>query len=899
MYSSKKIKDVYKELQSSEKGLTEKEAKQRLEKHGYNELQKEKRIGALTIFISQFKNALILLLIFAGFLSLFLGERIESIAIFAIVFLNAILGFIQEYKAEKAIEALEKISAPIAKIVRDGKEQKIPAREVVPGDILLLEAGDIVPADSRLSEVSSLQIDEASLTGESIPSKKVTEPFKLGTSVADQENMAFMSTVVTYGKGKSVVTNTGMRTEFGKIATSLQTTKEVQTPLQVKFTRLAKQIGIMVVVLIVIVLISGILQGTVTFGKMILFALTLTVSTVPNALPLVVTVGLSMGTKRLAQKNMLIKKLPAAESLGATTIIVSDKTGTITKNQMTITDIFCDSQLIKVSGTGYEPKGNFYINNEQINPKQLELFLRIGYLCNNAKLIKKKGRFEIIGDPTEGSLIVLWEKGELEDEDLHSYFSFTEELPFDSDRKRMSVIFKNRINKKTEAYVKGAPDLLLKVCDRIIEKGKIRKLTKLDKEKIIKMNNSFAEKALRVLALAYRELPYSREYSIGNVEKNLIFVGLVGMIDPPRDEVKQAVEQCQKAGIGVMIITGDQAITTKAVAQKIGLFKEGDIVLTGDYVEKMSDAELGKKIEKVRIMARALPIQKSRIVDALQKNGHVVAMTGDGVNDAPALKKADIGIAMGITGTDVAKEVSKATLVDDNFATIVNAIGEGRNIYDKIIKSTKFFLSCNTGEITSVLLAILLKFPLPLLPLQILLMNLLTDNFPALGLGFESPEEGIMNRPPRNPKDNPISKIMFTSIVIFGLVMGLGTLFMFMQYKEIDLSKAQTIAFTTLVMFQMFAVMSSRTLHHSLKHLNPFSNMWLFGAVCLSLAIQGIVIYWSPLQTIFGTVPLLAIDWLKIIGISSLGFIMMEVSKFFMGKNNSINSISQKSNSTA
>ncbi|MBA3063823.1 HAD-IC family P-type ATPase, partial [Candidatus Woesearchaeota archaeon] len=460
-----------KSLKSSEKGLTKKEAEKRLEEFGYNELQKEKRLTALTIFLNQFKNALILLLIFAGFLSLFLGERIESIAIFSIVLLNAVLGFIQEYKAEKAIEALKKISAPTAKVLRNGKEQKIPAREVVPGDILLLEAGDIVPADSRLIEVSSLQIDESSLTGESVPSEKVTEPFKLGISVADQENMAFMGTAVTYGKGEGIVISTGMKTEFGKIATSLQTTKEVQTPLQIKFTQLAKQIGVVAVILIIIVLISGTLQGTLTFAKMLLFALTLTVAVVPNALPLVVTVGLSMGTKKLAKKNMLIKKLPAAESLGATTIICSDKTGTITKNQMTITDIFYDNQTIKVSGTGYEPKGNFYANNKQINPKQLELFLRIGYLCNNAKLIKSKGRFEILGDPTEGSLIVLGKKGKLEDEDLHSHFTLIEELPFDSDRKRMSVIYKNKINKKTEAYVKGAPDILLKVCDRIIEKG--------------------------------------------------------------------------------------------------------------------------------------------------------------------------------------------------------------------------------------------------------------------------------------------------------------------------------------------------------------------------------------------------------------------------------------------
>jgi len=875
-------KEVLKQLNSSEKGLTTKEANKRIEQYGYNELKKGKRTTALQIFLNQFTNALILLLVFAGILSLTLGEKIESIAIFVIILINAVLGFIQEYKAEKAIAALEKISAPTAKVIRNGKEQKIPARDVVPGDILTLEAGDIIAADSRIIELSSLQIDEASLTGESVPSKKVTEPFKLGTSIADQENMAFMGTIVTYGKGKSIVTETGMKTELGKIATSLQTTKETKTPLQIKFEQLAKQIGIITLILITIVLISGTVQGTLSFAKMLLVALTLTVSTIPNSLPLVVTVGLSMGTKRLVKKNMLIKKLPAAESLGSATIICSDKTGTITKNQMTITEIFYDNQLIKVSGTGYEPKGNFSINDKAINPKSLELLLRAGYLCNNAKLEKKGNRYEVMGDPTEGSLIVLGKKGKLEEKHIKNSFKFIEELPFDSDRKRMSVIFKNRINKKTEAYIKGAPDLLLKACNKIIIDGKIKTLTEKEKRKILKTNDQFAEKALRVLALAYNEVPNSKNYTIKNVEKNLTFIGLVGMIDPPRDEIKQAVKECHDAGIKVMIITGDHAITTKAVAQQVGLFDKDDIVLIGNDIEKMSDSELEKKIEKVRIIARALPIQKSRIVNALQKKGHIVAMTGDGVNDAPALKKADIGIAMGITGTDVAKEVSKATLVDDNFATIVNAIAEGRNIYNTLIRSAKFFLACNTGEITSVFIAILLGFPLPLLPLQILLMNMLTDNLPALGLGFESSEEGVMKQPPRNPKENPITKKTFLSILIFGIIMGLGTLYIFMQHKDINLPKAQTIAFTTLVMFQMFAVISSRSLYPSLKKLNPFSNPWLLGAVSLSLLIQAAVIYLPPLQTIFGTTPLSAANWIQIIAISSLGFIGMELSKFII-----------------
>ncbi|MFH1424897.1 MAG: cation-translocating P-type ATPase [archaeon] len=883
-YYSLSASEAIKTLKSSGKGLTSQEARKRLEEFGPNELKKETGATVLHIFLNQFTNALILLLVFAGVLSLALGEMIEAVAIFIIILLNAVLGFFQEYRAEKSIETLERMSAPTARVLRDGKEQKIPAREVVPGDILLLEAGDIVSAETRLVEVSSLQIDEASLTGESVPSAKTTEQFGPGTSVADQENIAFMGTTVTYGKGKGIVISTGMKTEFGKIAASLQETKETETPLQRKFSELARQIGIITIVLIAIVFVSGTIQGTLSVAKMLLLALVLTVSTIPNSLPLVVTVGLSMGTNRLAKKNMLVKKLSAAESLGAATIICSDKTGTITKNQMTITEMFYSDQRIKVSGAGYEPEGSFYARGKRIDPEQLELPLRIGCLCNNAKLVEKSGEWGILGDPTEGALAVLGKKGGLEEDELLRNFSFVTELPFDSDRKKMSVIFKNEVSKKTEVYVKGAPDLLLDSCSRIIENGKVRKLTKRDREKILETNDSFAGRALRVLALAYRELPASSKYSIESVEKDLIFAGLVGMIDPPRDGVRQAVKECWEAGIKVMVITGDHALTTKAVAQKIGLFRRGDIVLTGDEVEKMSDAELEGKIEKVRIIARALPIQKLRIVDILQKGGHIVAMTGDGVNDAPALKKADIGISMGITGTDVAKEVSKAILVDDNFATIVNAIAEGRNIYNTLIRSARFFLSCNTGEITAVFVAIMLAFPLPLLPLQILLMNMLTDNFPALGLGFEPREEGIMKRKPRDPKEKPITRRVFLSIIIFGLIMGLGTLFMFVQYVDIHLGKAQTVAFTTLVMFQMFAVMSSRTLYPSRKHLNPLSNMWLFSAVCLSLVIQLAVIYWSPLQLIFGTVPLLGVDWLKIIGISSMGFVMMEISKLFVGE---------------
>ncbi len=870
--------EFLKQFSTSKDGLNEKEAQRRLEHYGHNELKRAKKAGVFSIFLSQFKNALIILLIFACILSLFLGEKLESFAMFFIILLTAVMGFVQEYRAEKAIEALKKQTAPMALVYRDGVARKILAKDIVVGDIISLEAGDVVCADCKLIEAYYIQADESSLTGESVPNKK-----SIDFSSSKKESMAFMSTIVTAGKATAVVIATGMKTQIGQIADVIQATKETQTPLQIKFDQMAKQIGGIVIVLIVMISVLSYLQGN-TFEAIVMFALTLTVAAVPNSLPVVVTVGLSIGAKQLAKKNMLIKKLTAAESLGATTFICSDKTGTLTRNQMTVTDIYMGGRTVEVEGRGYEPKGEFYLNGKTAFPDDLELLLRIGYLCNNAKLTRNDGKYGIIGDPTEGSLIVLGQKGGLEEKVIKNDFSFIEELPFDSDRKRMSVIYENTKNGKKEAYVKGAPDLLIDLCDTILCKdGKIRKITKKDKEEIINANEDFAKKALRVLGFAYRSVDGS-DYATDIIEKDLCFVGLAGMIDPPRKGVRKSIEQCRTAGINVMIITGDHPATARAIAEEIGLFEEGNIMITGDDLEKMTDAELNVKIENIRIIARSQAIQKMRIVSMLQEKGHIVAMTGDGVNDAPALKKADIGVAMGITGTEVSKEVSKAILVDDNFSTIVNAVGEGRNIYDKMIKSVRYLLSCNAGEIMTMLIAILLKFPLPLIPLQILLMNLLTDDFPALGLGMEKADDDIMEREPRNPKEKPITNHMLGLIVLFGIIMGIGTIFLYSLYVDEDINKARTVAFTTLVAFEMFAVLSTRSLKPSLKKLNPFSNKYLFGAICLSLFIQVVIIYVPFMQLIFETVALSMIDWLRIIAVSSIGLVVMEGSKYVFGE---------------
>src|SRR3989344_1014305 len=655
MFYSKKEEEVLSELGTSQNGLSSSEAAARIKKYGTNELQNEEKEPIILIFLHQFNDFLMYLLLFAAAISFFLGESLDAWAMLSISILTAILGFAQEYKASKAVEALKKMTAPHARVMRDGKEILIDAKDLVPGDIIVFEAGDIVPADCRLIEAFNLEIEEASLTGESVASKKNTNALIGEVQISDQHCMAFMTTPITYGKGKGIVVGTGMNTEIGKIAKSIATAGETMAPLQVKLRDVAKQIGYAVIALITIVFFMSLIlrdpagSAVSSVGHLMIFALSLAVAAIPNSLPAIVTISLAMGSKLLAKKNMITKKLPATESLGSVTVICTDKTGTLTKNEMTVTKLFTNNKVIDVSGAGYAPEGNFSLNGKQLEAKGAELLMRIGFLCNNAKINFENGKYSIIGDPTEGSLITLGRKAKLE-ENFMQKFKIISELPFDSERKRMSVIANNLGNKKLEAYVKGAPDLMLEKCSRILANGKIKKLNPADRKNILKMNEAFASSALRVLAFAYKELPKEKPgkkqgenaFEIEKVETDLVFVGLVGMIDTERGEVGDSIAKCKQAGIRVMMITGDHAMTAKAVAEKIGLYAEGDLVLTGAEIEKISDAELDDKIENIRIIARALPIQKLRIVKALQKKGHIVAMTGDGVNDAPALKKATI-----------------------------------------------------------------------------------------------------------------------------------------------------------------------------------------------------------------------------------------------------------------
>ncbi|MFH0867693.1 MAG: HAD-IC family P-type ATPase, partial [Candidatus Woesearchaeota archaeon] len=690
-----------------------------------NEITQGKKISPIKIFLNQFNSVVIYILLFALAVSIFLGETVDAIVIGAIVVANAVLGFIQEYKAEKSIDALKKLASLKATVIREGKEKDIDAKLLVPGDIIKLETGDKLPADCRIYELVDLQAQEATLTGESTPVKKELTVLAEKTPLADRINMAFSGTIITNGKGHAIITSTGMQTEIGKIATLIEEVKPELTPLQKKMNTLGKKIGIAVVIISIIVFLAQLFKDPVILGhltslqfleflkgsrEIFLTAIALAVAAIPEGLPAVVTIGLAIGIKRMVKRNALNRKLPSVETLGSTTVICTDKTGTLTKNEMTVKKIYANSKIIDVTGSGYEKKGEFLFNNKKINTNEIELLLKIGALNNDASLTDGN----VIGDPTEASLIVSSAKAGLKKEVLEKEHNRLDEIPFSSERKIMTTI--HDFDNEKLAFVKGAPEVVLGLCTSIYENGKIHKLTEAKKKDILQINKEFGNDALRVLGFAFKTV-----MSKDRAEKNLTFVGLQGMMDPPREEVKEAIKKCKKAGIKIVIITGDHEITAKAVAKEIGI--EGRSI-TGAELEKIKEKDLEKYVEEIVIYARVNPEHKIKIVDALKKKGHVVAMTGDGVNDAPALKKADIGIAMGITGTDVAKEAADMILLDDNFASIVNAVEEGRGVYDNIRKYFSYLISGNIGEVMIIFLSIIFGWSLPMTATQILLINL-------------------------------------------------------------------------------------------------------------------------------------------------------------------------------
>jgi P-type Ca2+ transporter type 2C len=857
------------------KGLTMEEAKKRLKRFGYNELKEAKKQSALLLFLNQFKDFMVLVLLAATIISGLLGEYVDAIAIIVIVIMNGLLGFFQERRAEKSLEALKQLSAPQATVLRDGEWVKIPARELVVGDIIKFSSGDRIGADVRLIDAKGLEIEESALTGESVPTAKSAVPLmNENAALGDLHNMAFMGTLVTRGSGIGIVIATGMKTAMGQIANLLQEAETVMTPLQRRLEQLGKILIVVALFLTVLVVVVGVIQGHGLY-EMFLAGVSLAVAAIPEGLPAIVTIALALGVQRMIKKNAIVRKLPAVETLGCASVICSDKTGTMTENMMTVTHIWANGKTWTISGAGLEISGQFYENGRPIDIKKeavLQQLLMFGVLCNGSQLKEKEGRRYIDGDPTEGALLVAAMKAGLTKERIENEFIVEQEFPFDSERKMMTVIVKDKAGRRF-IVTKGAPDVLLQVSKQIWWNGREQTMTVAWRKTIQDVIQQMASQALRTIALAYRPLQaHERITSEKEAEKNLVFIGIQGMIDPPRPEVKKAVQQCREAGIKTVMITGDHVLTAKAIAKQLGVLPPNGKVMDGPTLSRLSVDELEEVVDDVYVFARVSPEHKLKIVKALQRRGHIVAMTGDGVNDAPAIKAADIGVAMGQSGTDVAKEAAALVLLDDNFATIQAAIQEGRNIYENIRKFIRYLLASNVGEILVMLFAMLLALPLPLVPIQILWVNLVTDGLPAMALGIDRAEENVMKRPPRHPKEGVFARGLGWKIISRGFVIGMVTLAAFMTAYERsgnDLVYAQTVAFATLVMAQLIHVFDCRC-ERSIFDRNPFENIYLFGAVIVSILLLLVVIYYPPLQGIFHTMPIALFDWLLIIGLAAL-----------------------------
>ncbi|MDD1672933.1 MAG: calcium-translocating P-type ATPase, SERCA-type, partial [Methanomicrobiales archaeon] len=838
-------------------------------------------------FAGQFTDILIVILAIAAIISGFLQEWLDAYAILVIILLNGAIGFLHEYKAERALEALKKMTAPRARVIRDGLDIRIDARGLVPGDIILLEEGDRIPCDGRLIETVSLEADESALTGESIPVRKDAIPIlSKDQPLQERDNMIFLGTVVTRGRGRALVTATGMYTELGKIAKIVAEEPEHTTPLQKKLQILGKQISVAALLIVALVFLLGLLHGFPPFD-MFLVAVSLAVAAIPEGLPAVVTITLAIGVQRMARKHAIIRRLPAVETLGAATVICTDKTGTLTKNEMTARQIYVHQSVIRVTGEGYSVKGSF-LDAETgrpvipLNSEDGRELLSTGVLCNNSNLVTddKTGVPSIVGDPTEGSLVVLAEKAGLRQEELRRSILFKQELPFDPARKMMTVIREH--DGRMRAYTKGAPELLIARSTRILRDGIPVDLSEQERQEILERNRQMASQALRVLGFAWRDL--SNQWDEAHVEEDLVFLGLIGMMDPPRPEVKAAIQACHTAGIRVVMITGDNPVTASAIGQELGfLDPEREGVLTGAELDAYTDTQLQDIVERAVIYARVSPEHKLRIVDALKARGEIVAMTGDGVNDAPAIKRSDIGVAMGLTGTDVAREASDMVISDDNFASIEHAVEEGRVIYENIMKSVKYLISCNIGELIAIFLAIMVGLRSPLTPIQILWMNIVTDGPPALALAMDPPNPQIMKRPPISPQEKILNRQSLVEMFLVGLLVALGTLGIFVWYLNggpLLAFKAGTMAFSVIILFQkFFALAVSGSGEQLIVETGFFRNRWLWLAIAFGFLSQILITEWSPVQTIFSTVHLTFIDWVVVILVSSTAFLIPESVK--------------------
>ncbi len=879
----KTIKEILEEQSVDiKKGLSTEEVIKRQEELGLNELREKKKITLFQMFISQFNDFLVIILLVAAAISIIIGilegeGLVDGLVILAIVLLNSVLGVVQEQRASNALAALKKMSSPNAKVIRNGKPVEISSNELTVGDIVLLETGDYVAADIRLLESTNLRTDESALTGESTPVEKYsTVNFDKETVLAERVNSVYMSTLVTYGKGKGIVSSIGMETEIGKIAAMLDDVKESKTPLQKTIDQFAKVLGLICIVVSLVVFGLGLLQGK-DLLDIFLTAIALAVAAIPEGLTAVITVVLALGMQRMVKRNAIIKNLSTVETLGQATVICSDKTGTLTQNEMTVRKVFDIDNEYNVSGNGYSLTGEILLDDKKAKASNnLSRILQVCLLCNDAIL---ESEDKVLGDPTEGALLVLAAKGGYSLEDLDINYPQLNEYTFDSTRKMMTSI--NIVNKENLVMTKGACDQLIKQCDRISIGGEIRKITKKDIKKILDKNEEYSKNAFRVLGYAYRitDTPKSNE-----LEKDLIFVGLTAMIDPPRQEAKDAIAQCHKAGIRVMMITGDHLTTAKAIATELNILKPGHLALSGEETRNMSDEEFEHAILNCDVFARSTPADKIRIVEVLQKNGDVVAMTGDGVNDSPALKQAEIGIAMGITGTEVSKEASNMILTDDNFASIVAAVEEGRIIYSNIRKFTIYLVSCNIGEILIILVAMIFsKFFggfIPLVAIHLLWINLMTDSFPAFALGMEKGEKNIMDNPPRATREQLLNKPTLIKVFIQGLGLMIAALISFkigLVLEGASLAQARTMIFVTVIFGELFRTYSARSETKFIFESNPFSNKAVNYAVFLSIALLAILVY---VPQIAGVFKIEALTTVELIIAIALGFVPMLFGEF-------------------
>jgi len=850
------------------KGLSKDEVYRRLEQYGPNELEEKGRKTIFQMFVDQFKDFMIAVLIVAAIISGLLGEITDAIIILLIVVLNAVLGVVQENKAEQSLEALKKMASPTAKVIRNGMPDVIPASQLVPGDVVVLEAGDFVPADIRLIETSNLKIEEAALTGESVPVEKHSERLeKEDVPLGDRVNMAYSGSIVTYGRGKGIVVGTGMNTEMGKIAEMIQTGEETVTPLQKRLEVVGKTLGTAALAICGVIFIVGILYGKEIF-QMFLTSVSLAVAAIPEGLPAIVTIVLAVGVQRMARRNAIIRKLPAVETLGSATIICSDKTGTLTQNRMTVEQVYYNGQFLNVNK----------LEGQDGLDDHLKLLITTGVLCNDTQIVMEGEKKKTIGDPTETALVQLGLKVGLDKDILDANMPRVDELPFDSERKLMTTVHK--LENGYRVFTKGAPDRLILRCNRILLDGKVVDISDDHLQQIQKANDDMASRALRVLGMAYKDLDdlnYADKEK--ELENGLIFVGLVGMIDPPRPEAKEAIKICQRAGIKPIMITGDHKITAVAIARQLGILKSDEEAITGVELDRLSDEEFKERVKDFSVYARVSPEHKVRIVKAWQAWGEIVAMTGDGVNDAPALKIADIGAAMGKVGTDVAKEAADMVLTDDNFATIVAAVEEGRIIFANILKAIQYLLSCNVGEVLVIFIATMLNWEEPLLPIHILWINLVTDSFPALALGMEPAERDIMDKKPRDPNARIFSRGMVRRIVYQGFLTGILTLTAFTIGLRDGLDVGRTMAFAALAFGELVHVLNVRSNKYSIFKIGFLTNRYVVGAMAISGLLQILVMTVPFLSDVFNVVSLNFKHWMWVAILALARLVVVEIVK--------------------